>query len=360
MQTIVRDVMTESPVCIDFNSTMAQAASLMQTNRVHELIVVRNGELAGMLSCRSIVGRSVKSEQKLSGSVFIPPTIGPEEKIDTAVEMLLFCGSRDLPVLSGRKLVGVVSEIDVIKTLTNNRTARDVMRPIKFYTSENDPASGAREKIIKHNINRLPVLSKDGKLKGMLSTLDLLDIVFPQKGQRVGNISGEKITGTKVGNLMETNIFTVKPDEKINSVVNVIKENRISSLIVIDDGRAVGIITPKCLLSLMMPLKDVSTNVVITGLSDYNMENKLAVDRLVRKSLSRMERLTETISITLDFKEHRKQENKGKTNFEIKARIKTANGNFFATSSGWILAQVVNDVLDGLEREIKKKIGKGV
>ncbi len=355
---LVKDLMTKNPVTIDFNSTMAQAASLMQTNRVHELIVVRNDELAGMLSCRSLVGRSVKSGQKLSGSIFTPPMIGPEEGIDTAVEMLLFCGSRDLPVSSGGKLAGVISEIDVIKTLTNNRTARDVMRPIKFYASENDSVSDAREKLIKYNINRLPVLDKNGRLKGILSTLDLLDTVFSQKSLTTGNRSGEKITGATAGNLMETNVFTVKPDEKINYIINVIKENRISSLMVVDDGRVVGIITPKCLLSLMVPPKDASTNVVITGLSDYNMENKLAVDRLVRKRLSRMERFTETISINLDFKEHRKQEKKGKTNYEIKARIKAADGNFFSSSSGWNLPQAVNDVLDGLETEIKKKTKK--
>lgn len=355
---MAKDLMTENPVTIDFNSTMSEAASLMQKSRVHELVVVRNNEPVGMLSCRSLVERSVKTDQKISGSMFMPPFISAEESLDDVVNILLFCGSRDLPVTSGGQLVGVISEIDVIKTLANNRTARDVMRPIKHYARLGSSVTDAREKIIKHKINRLPVVDESGKLRGILSTIDMLDILFPKKSQRIGERGGEKTAAVNVDNVMETKVFTVGPGEKINNVVNLIKNNRISSVIVVENGLPAGIITPKCLLSLMAPTSRTSANVVITGLSDYNMKNKLAVDRLVRKSLSRMERITNPIAIILDFKEHRKQENKGKTNYEIKSRVKASDGNFFSSSSGWSLSKTVNDVLDGLEKEIKKKIGK--
>lgn len=350
--------MTQKPVSIGFNATMAEAASLIQRTGVHELIVVRNNEPVGMLSCRSLVGRSVKPEQKVSGSVFVPPTVSPDDTLESAVEMLLTCGSRDIPVSEGGHLVGVVSEIDVIKTVANNRTAKDVMRPIKYYLKSGDFAADARAKIIRHDINRLPVVDADGKLQGIVSTIDLIDTLFPKKGQRTGERSGEKTGDVAIDNLMEKKVFTVARDEKMSKVVSLIKNNRVSSVIVIDDGSPVGIITPKCLLGLMPTQEKVYTNIAISGLSDYNIENKTAVERLVRKSVAHMERFTNPISITLDFKEHRKQESKGKTNYEIKARVKTADGNFFATSSGWKLQTAVNDVLDGLEREIRKSSGK--
>ncbi|MBI4177005.1 MAG: CBS domain-containing protein [Candidatus Aenigmarchaeota archaeon] len=355
---IVRDVMTENPVVIDFNATMGDAANLIQRTGVHELMVVRNGETVGMLSCRSLIERSVKPEQKVSGSIFVPASLSPDDTLESAVETLLTCGSRDLPVTEGGRLVGVVSEIDVIKTVANNRTANDVMRPIKYYLKLGDFAADARSKIIRHNINRLPVLDAGGRLQGIVSTIDLIGALFPQKSQRVGERSGEKTGDVIVDNLMEKKIFTVARDEKISKVTALIKNNRVSSIIVVGGGVPVGIITPKCLLGLMPQQKEVSTNVAISGLSGHNTDNKAAVERLVRKSVARMERLTNPISIALDFKEHRKQENRGKTNYEIKARAKTSDGNFFATSSGWKLQAVVNDVLDSLEREIKKSEGK--
>ncbi len=356
------DIMTADPVTIDYNATVSDAINLVKENRIHELVVIRDGKPVGMLSPRALVERSVKLGEKISKLMFVSPTIQKKDDAKRIVEIFMLSGSRDLPVLDGDKLAGVVSEMDVLTTVENGRKAKDVMRPIKYFSKVGEAASDARKKIIKHKINRLPVIDNNGGLAGVLSTIDLLDFVLPasawRKGQRKGETTGEKIGNVRIESVMKEKVYSVKPEESLNTVIAMMKDNGISSVIVTDNQKPIGIITPKCILSMMMPVADSLTDLVVTGLSDGYIDKKYLVENAARKSIARMEKLTDIISLVLDFKEHRKIEGHEKAKYEIKARVKSSAGNFYATSVDWNINKAVRDVMESLEREIKKNLGK--
>ncbi|MBI1971986.1 MAG: CBS domain-containing protein [Candidatus Aenigmarchaeota archaeon] len=356
------DIMTEDPVSIDYDSTVSDAINTVKNNRVHELVVLRDGKPVGMLSPRALVERSVKLDEKVSKLMFVSPTLQKDDAVERVVGIFMLSGSRDLPVLERGKLVGVVSEMDVLGTVENGRKAEDVMRPIKYVSKVGESAVDARRKIINHKINRLPVIDGQGRLAGILSTIDLLDFVLPTKswtrGGRKGDATGNKMGDVKIETLMQDRVYTVNPDHRLNDVIGVMKTNNVSSVIVVRGKEPVGIITPKCILGLMARPQLQSTELVVTGLSGNYIDKKYIVETVSRKAMPRMENLTEIISIVMDFKEHRKQESREKAKYEVKARVKASDGNFYATSVDWDLGRVTRDVLDKLTREIKKKLGK--
>ncbi|MFH0889796.1 MAG: CBS domain-containing protein [Candidatus Aenigmatarchaeota archaeon] len=352
----VRDIMTTEPITISFDAFASEAISLIKENRVHELIVLRNNKLVGMVSPKSLIGRSVKSNERISNLMFVSPVLNPDDEINDIIETFVLSGCRDIPVVENEKLVGVVSEIDIATTIKSGKLAKDVMRPVKHTLKLDDHAAVAREEIIKHKINRLPVVGKEGKLKGMISTVDLLDLITPVKGQRKGDASGQRLSDVKVDSLMENKIFAVKPDDKISDVLKIIEEYKVSSVIVVEDGRPVGIITPKNILGLMVPPKTDSTNLVVMGLS--NEAEKFVAENTARRSLERMARISNIISAVLDFKEHTKIEGGERASHELNARVKCSDGDFFATSAGWDIKKATKDVLERLETELKKKMEK--
>ncbi len=352
----VRDVMTTEPVTVNFDALASDAINLIKENRVHELIVLRNGKPIGMVSPKSLIERSVKPTEKISNLMFVSPLLNPDDEVNDVIETFVLSGCRDIPVVENEKLVGVVSEIDITTTTKNGRLAKDVMRPVKHTLKLDDHAAVAREEIIKHKINRLPVIGKDGKLKGMISTVDLLDLVTPVKGQRRGETSGQRVSDVKVDSLMENKIFTVKPDDKISDVIEIIKEHKVSSVVVAEDGRPIGMITPKNILMLMSPPKTESTNLVVMGLS--NESEKFVAENTARRFISRMDKISNTISAVLDFKEHTKIEGEERANHELNARVKCSDGDFFASDSGWDIRVVTRDVLQKLENALKKKMEK--
>ena len=91
-----------------------------------------------------------------------------------------------LPVVDDKgKVVGVVSEFDLLKAIKNGKAleqvkAEDIMSKNPICVSENTPVEDVIDLMIKHNIIRVPVVRNDN-LVGVISRCDILSsIVEPE------------------------------------------------------------------------------------------------------------------------------------------------------------------------------------
>ena len=104
---------------------------------------------------------------------------------DLAIKLLsgMYSG---LPVVDDKgKVVGVVSEFDLLKALKEGKkleqvTAEDIMSKNPICVSENTPVEEIIDLMMKHNIIRVPVVRNDN-LVGVISRCDILSsIVEPE------------------------------------------------------------------------------------------------------------------------------------------------------------------------------------
>ena len=104
---------------------------------------------------------------------------------DLAIKLLsgMYSG---LPVVDDKgKVVGVVSEFDLLKALKEGKkleqvTAEDIMSKNPICVSENTPVAEIIDLMMKHNIIRVPVVRNDN-LVGVISRCDILsNIVEPE------------------------------------------------------------------------------------------------------------------------------------------------------------------------------------
>jgi len=104
---------------------------------------------------------------------------------DLAIKLLsgMYSG---LPVVDDTgKVVGVVSEFDLLKALKEGKkleqvTAEDIMSKKPVCVTENTPVDEIIDLMTKHNIIRVPVLRNDN-LVGIISRCDILSsIVEPE------------------------------------------------------------------------------------------------------------------------------------------------------------------------------------
>jgi L-aspartate semialdehyde sulfurtransferase len=105
-------------------------------------------------------------------------TIGEDEKIQTAAKRLLKGEINHLPVLDDtNRLVGIVTTFDISKAVAasngKGETVRDIMTRRVVSTSPTEPVDVATRKLEKNNISALPVVDETGKLVGILSAIDL-------------------------------------------------------------------------------------------------------------------------------------------------------------------------------------------
>ncbi len=105
---------------IESDRTVLDAARLMMEHSFGALPVLRNGELAGIISERDIMNRVV-AVGRLPGTTKIAEvmTVNPRSiSVDETVENCLFLmrefGFRHLPICDGKELKGLVSLRDIL------------------------------------------------------------------------------------------------------------------------------------------------------------------------------------------------------------------------------------------------------
>lgn len=126
--TTARDIMTGNAECASPNDTLVDAARKMRDLDVGALpICGEDARLKGMITDRDIVTQCVASggdpntskvEEYVSEEAF---TIGADDSIDDVLRTMTEHGVRRLPVIDGHQLVGIVSQADVAKNLSDEQ-----------------------------------------------------------------------------------------------------------------------------------------------------------------------------------------------------------------------------------------------
>lgn len=127
--TVAKDIMTPDPRCVGENDTLVDAARLMASLDVGALpICGEDKRLKGMLTDRDIVVKCIAQggdpTSTTAGSLAEgkPVTIGADDDIEEALEVMKRYQVRRLPVIDGHDLVGIISQADIALSLE----ARDV------------------------------------------------------------------------------------------------------------------------------------------------------------------------------------------------------------------------------------------
>lgn len=360
----VEDIMTKDAMTIPYNSTVADAINAIRKHHVHEILVTKNDILFGVVSSRQIIERSTRLNEKISTITVSPVVLEKDVDVEDAIEKLLFGGHRDIPVVDNGNLIGVVSEIDVLTSLgalksseTKKITAKDCMSPINFVCDEECPISDVRKSLIMHNVNRVPIVDKGGKLAGIISTIDLVERVGYERKFHAGDRIGERIELEKIPakSLMKKDVFSVKEGETLNNVIGIISKNRVSSVVVEDAGRPAGIITPKSILRLFYKPKETHPRIEITGVKDKEL--RFLIAEFFHRKMEKFERILKIESSHIDVKEHRRPE--GGIKYEVKGKLLTGRGAFYASDIEWNIFKCVNEIAEKFWKETSKKIGKG-
>lgn len=126
--TTARDVMTGDATCIGAQETLVDAARKMSELDVGALpICGEDNRLKGMVTDRDIVVRciaqggdpsSTKAADLAEGK---PVTIGADDPIEEALQTMTQHNVRRLPVIDGHELIGMVSQADIARNLSDDK-----------------------------------------------------------------------------------------------------------------------------------------------------------------------------------------------------------------------------------------------
>lgn len=118
--------------------------------------------------------RKVKRAE--SGMIRNPITIYEDSPIRAARELMDKYGISGVVVVDKKsQLVGILTNRDIIFEKNMNRKVCDIMTQEKLITAPEGTSLEQAQKILKkHRIEKLPILSKTGKLKGLITVKDII------------------------------------------------------------------------------------------------------------------------------------------------------------------------------------------
>jgi len=99
-------------------------------------------------------------------------TIGPRATVGEALTIMKGRGISGLPVVDGERLVGIITKRDVTFEAPEKRVEEVMTR--ELYTAEPDiTIEEAKARMRAHKVEKLPVVSREGKLLGLITIKDI-------------------------------------------------------------------------------------------------------------------------------------------------------------------------------------------
>jgi CBS domain-containing protein len=156
MSILVRHAMTEAPKTVGADASPQEISQVMKSEDVGVVPVVQDGELVGLITDRDLALRvlaegkdpaQVRAEEIATRA---PVSATPDMRLSEARELMEEHQVRRLPVVKGRRLVGILSLGDVAWADASTREVGEALRAVsesESTTSANEgPATGTPER----------------------------------------------------------------------------------------------------------------------------------------------------------------------------------------------------------------------
>ena len=117
----VCDAMTRAPISVSPDATIEKCAKIMADNEVGSVLVKKGNELKGIITDQDIVRKIIANSihptkttvEKHMAKKLI--TISPEKDIFDALSLMINENIKQLPVMDGKNMVGLLTQKDVLK-----------------------------------------------------------------------------------------------------------------------------------------------------------------------------------------------------------------------------------------------------
>lgn len=332
---------------------VSYALSLMEAGRIHQIPVLDGKTFEGMLFLRDIVVEDKDMENTNVSSLMRKniPCISNKASESDAIKLMIENGVRALPVLKESKLVGILSETDMLRFVKEKFVADDIMsEPVTI--NESDSVGKAKRLMREHNISRLPVIDGSGKISGTIDTLDMIKISLP-KGKRNRNFEkpGDHMSlpDFPIRNIMRRPLSLDRKSQN-NEIIEALEKEE--EIIITEKTVPVGIVTPKDVLEVFGKKENGS----IIQISNINHDDALSKGIIY----DGLEKWMEKTGVPVEYAYvyvHRHNIG-GRVKYSLHMRMRTPMGLFILKSVDWDLLSCVQSLVKKAQKLIEKKRGK--
>ncbi len=333
---------------------LSDAVAKMRASNLYEIPVVNKKKLVGVLSFGSMVKkRAMVAGMKVKGMMDIPPGITAETSITEAAEQFIATNYRNMPVVKGTSLVGILSRGDVIKIVQGikefkDMKASDIMTYDITAVQAKEPIRNALEMMRRIDVRTIPVVDEKFKLAGIIGIRDIINFswsggktAMETRGERVGNRNPVEI---QVESIMHPAVTTIKPDTTVNDAVKIMLDKNFSTLPVVEKDAIKGVLTAYDVLELMASVKERDVVYMqISGLEEEDRFNLDQMEREIQTELAKIAKIQKPMLFNMHVQKYNASGNTAK--YSLTARMHTSQKTYIASGVDWSLMAATSDLM---------------
>ena len=238
----VADVMSTDVATLSLDETVVAAAKIMSEKKISCLMIMDNGNLAGILTetdlLKQIDGKGTdlyefKLEQIMSYPV---ESVPPDLSVLQASQIMSAKRIKRLPILKEQKLVGIVTQTDLVRALTSYGMWTDISEIMSRDVADiqkNASVAEAAKIMTSRKISCIVVMNGD-EVAGILTEKDLLGrVIAPERDPSC----------VKMEDVMSSPVTSIPPSFSVFSSSKIMEQMNIRRLVVIEKNRLCGVVT---------------------------------------------------------------------------------------------------------------------
>jgi CBS domain-containing protein len=358
----VRSVFVQGFSSVNENDSVSQCLEFFKREKPPVLAVLDDkGKYVGVISRRWVVRvRLDPAAAKVKSLMRSAPRVSPEVSLSKAARLMIESGVRQLPVFEKAKLLGFVTDEDIIHGAVTqewgNVAVEKIMTRAPQVIDANRSVGAVLSLFREHGVSHVPVMD-EGKLVGIVSIQDVIEKVFqPRQRQTLGETVGEKVPVLSIPakGIMAKPVVTVQFDTSLKDAEKVMHDRDVSCLVVLSGGRLIGIVTKLDFLEPISQLEAAERKLAVQfgvkGIAINPDQQGYMMDEFesfARKYSDALDSGTLFVYIKTHGTNHR-----GVPLIHCRLQLRTANGSFFSSGEGFGVEPTFRVALDRLDKRL--------
>lgn len=329
---------------------VADALSKMRRTGFQELPVVDDGVYAGMISFGSILKKkNLVMDSKIKNMMRVLPTVTADTGLTKIAEHMISTNSRQLAVLNGKKVVGLVSRTG----LTEVAARIKALKEIKVWEIMTTPVESlkvdamlqsALEIMGRLDIKTVPIMDHADRLVGIVGMSEIIDSFWRDDVKTLGDMDKSNKTQVTVDSVCKTAVHTIDWDDDIGAAAVLMRDEHISTLPVMDDGDVIGILTEYDVIGLISACRDRET--VFVQISGLEEDDKIHMDAMYADIEDEMRKISKIYKPeSLNIHVTRYNEDGDRKKYSLSAKLFVDGMTVNAKVVDWDLVKANNDLV---------------
>lgn len=345
----------------DYKTPITKA--LAEINRLGAVIVMQGNDYCGVVDARTLFREgphSLKYSKSLPLGKFMRklPVLVAGASMSKAIDYFHEFSAKALPYMDGDKISGIVRREVLLSAIVSSHLlskskVSDAMSTPVIAINANANVSQAIHEMSQNKIARLVVLDK-GKLSGIITQKDIAGM-FTKSEDRLPEKEHSVYAPANVlvSNVAKSSVYSINYDRPIEEAIRSLLERKISSLVVLRNGRPVGLLSIRDVFTVAAShVEKERSKIIITGLDDFTKEYQDEIEDEIHRMVERVGKFSR-FGVDYASVNVKKIKSKG---YEFHARLGLQKkGAIFVSASGYGLEATLTQLLDNIYKIVKNR-----